>query len=103
MIGSLYCRCEANDGYQNISNSWYYDSINVTMPPWQLNSTWGANGVLARFDNVIMSLWVLFQVRKSYFEIQIGFYLNDTEMSPLLLPISYKCDRPVKLPNLLII
>ena len=58
----LPTRCEANSGMQTITNSYYHDSINVTVPAWQLNSTWGANGVLPRFDNPIMALWTLFQV-----------------------------------------
>lgn len=32
------------------------------MPPWQLETTWGSNGNNNRFDNVLMSLWVLFQI-----------------------------------------
>ena len=60
--GHYFRRCDANDGSQVITNSYYHDSINVTVPPWQMNTTWGANGILNRFDNVIMSLWVLFQV-----------------------------------------
>ena len=58
----LFLRCESNSGSQNITNSWYHDSINVTMPPYQLSTTWGANGILSRFDKVIMAIWVLFPV-----------------------------------------
>ena len=63
ILALVIFRCEANSGSQVITNSYYHDSINVTVPPWQMNTTWGANGGLNRFDNVIMSLWVLFQVR----------------------------------------
>ena len=55
-------RCEANSGSQTITNSWYHDSINVTVPAWHLSTTWTANSVLLRFDNVIMALWVLLNV-----------------------------------------
>ena len=56
------CRCEDNGGLQSITTSNYHESINVTVPLWQLNTTWGDNGILSRFDNVIMALWTLFQV-----------------------------------------
>jgi hypothetical protein len=55
-------RCGANNGIQSINSSYYHASINVTVPTWQQSTVWGANGVLARFDNVLMSLWVLFQI-----------------------------------------
>ncbi|GAX82517.1 hypothetical protein CEUSTIGMA_g9944.t1 [Chlamydomonas eustigma] len=52
--------CEADGGIHNITHSYYHDMINVTVPQWQTSTTWGANGQLARFDNLIMALWVLF-------------------------------------------
>ena len=55
-------RCEANSGSQTIVNSWYHDSINVTVPAWQMSTTWTATSVLFRFDNAIMALWVLLTV-----------------------------------------
>lgn len=54
--------CESNDGIQLINTSYYHSSINVPVPQWSQGTTWGANGNLARFDNVIMALWVLFQI-----------------------------------------
>ncbi|GAX86028.1 hypothetical protein CEUSTIGMA_g13443.t1 [Chlamydomonas eustigma] len=52
--------CEADGGIHNITHSYYHDMINVAVPKWQLSTSWGANGQLARFDNLIMALWVLF-------------------------------------------
>jgi hypothetical protein len=45
-----------------ITTDYYHSSINVTVPPWPVDVTWGANGVYARFDNLVMSLVTLFQV-----------------------------------------
>ncbi|GAX83897.1 hypothetical protein CEUSTIGMA_g11321.t1, partial [Chlamydomonas eustigma] len=50
--------CEA--GMQNISTSYYHNYLNITVPEWSVQTDWGANGVLSRFDNAIMSLWVVF-------------------------------------------
>ena len=30
------CRCQANGGVQNVSTSWYHDSINVTVPTYEV-------------------------------------------------------------------
>ncbi len=57
-----YCRCIENNGNQTISTSYYHEPLNITVPSWSVNTTWGSNGVLARFDNVIMALWVLVQI-----------------------------------------
>ena len=54
--------CEANDGTQVINSSYYHSSIGVSVPEWSQATNWGANGNLARFDNVVMALWVLFQI-----------------------------------------
>ena len=43
-------------------------SLNVTVPQWTQTSTWGVNGVLTRFDNVLMAIWVLLQVGKLWVE-----------------------------------
>jgi hypothetical protein len=56
-------RCEDDGGNHNITNSYYHASLNITVPEWSLSATWGANEILQRFDNVIMALWVLFQVQ----------------------------------------
>lgn len=56
------CRCEDSDGQHTVNTSIYHAALNVTVPEWQVNTTWGANGVLTRFDNVLMALWVLLQV-----------------------------------------
>jgi hypothetical protein len=55
-------RCESNNGVHNITSSYYHSSINVPVPEWTVQTSWGANNVLQRFDNVIMALWSLFQV-----------------------------------------
>ena len=55
-------RCQA--GVQAINTSYYHNSINVPVPQWNVTTTWGSNGVLMRFDNVIMAFWVLSQVEK---------------------------------------
>lgn len=52
--------CDA--GSQNITTDVYHQSINVSVPPWQVSTSWGANGVLQRFDNLFQSLWSLFQI-----------------------------------------
>ena len=54
--------CESNSGLQLINTSYYHSAINVTVPQWTQETNWGANGNLARFDNVVMALWVLFQI-----------------------------------------
>ena len=55
--------CQANGGSQNISASYYHNSIGVRVPTWQLSdNNWGANGNINRFDNVVMALFVLFEV-----------------------------------------
>jgi len=54
--------CEANDGSQTITSSYYHSQIGVAVPPWTLDTQWGSNGVLNRFDNVIMAIWVLIQM-----------------------------------------
>ena len=46
------------------------------VPPWSLESSWGANGFLPRFDNVIMALWTLYQVQKQgYLYSRVGWVL----------------------------
>lgn len=45
-----------------ITTDYYHSSINVTVPAWQVDVTWGANGVSARFDNLIMSFVTLFEI-----------------------------------------
>jgi len=54
--------CEVPGGVQTITNAVYYDELGVALPPYTLQVSWGAHGNLNRFDNVLMSLWVLFQV-----------------------------------------
>ena len=55
-------RCQESGGTPTVTNSYYHDSIGVAVPPWNLTTTWGTNGELTRFDNVLMAFWVLFQV-----------------------------------------
>jgi hypothetical protein len=55
------CRCETSGGLQTIVTSYYHAALNVPVPEWQVNTTWTATD-LHRFDNVLMSIWVLFQV-----------------------------------------
>eukprot|EP00798_Chlamydomonas_sp_ICE-L_P006468 gene6469-3102_t len=52
--------CEQYSGYQDISTSYYHAQLGVPVPTWQVASKWKA--LLFRFDNVIMSLWVLYQL-----------------------------------------
>lgn len=56
-------RCESNGGQQLVNTSYYHAALSVPVPSWQLNTSWGANGLLTRFDNVMQALWVLMQVR----------------------------------------
>jgi hypothetical protein len=57
--------CEAGGtGTVNVTTSYYHSSLNLAQPfpSYQMTTQWGANGILPRFDNVIMALWVLFQI-----------------------------------------
>lgn len=44
-----------------VTTSAYHNSIGVEVPPWPLATTW--RQPMVRFDNVVRSVWVLFQVR----------------------------------------
>ncbi len=59
------CRCEQSDtkrdGFRIINQSHYHSAIGVTLPPYELTTSWTRD--LRRFDNVITALWVLYQVR----------------------------------------
>lgn len=50
--------CQANGGNQTITTSYYHADIGVTVPPWNLETVWGANGNLNRFDNVSCSFYI---------------------------------------------
>ncbi|KAG1653438.1 hypothetical protein FOA52_010471 [Chlamydomonas sp. UWO 241] len=54
--------CNTDDGQQTITTSYYHSALGVDVPPWTLDTKWGDNGNLNRFDNVIMALWVLIQM-----------------------------------------
>ena len=60
-IDKSWCLGDHNSSHV-ITTDYYHSSINVAVPPWQLVTTWGANGVYARFDNLLMSLVTLFQI-----------------------------------------
>jgi hypothetical protein len=60
--GFLISKDWCDVGSQNITTDTYHESINVSVPQWQISTNWGANGYLQRFDNVFQSLWTLFQI-----------------------------------------
>jgi hypothetical protein len=57
----LACRCTVPSGQQQVGSSWYHSQIGVNVPEYTVDIAWRAP--LARFDNVIMGTWTLFQVR----------------------------------------
>ncbi|GAX76997.1 hypothetical protein CEUSTIGMA_g4444.t1 [Chlamydomonas eustigma] len=54
--------CEIETGVQTVHTSYYHHYLGIPVPEWTVQTAWGANGVLNRFDNAIMSLWVVFQM-----------------------------------------
>lgn len=62
-VAPACARCDSNGGQQLVNTSYYHAALSVPVPSWQLNTSWGANGLLTRFDNVMQALWVLMQVR----------------------------------------
>ena len=57
------CRCDANGNVKTVDSSHYHSQLHVSVPAWDINTTWTTTD-LHRFDNVLMSIWVLFQVRQ---------------------------------------
>eukprot|EP00798_Chlamydomonas_sp_ICE-L_P013416 gene13416-19269_t len=52
--------CEANDGEQNITTSYYHSALGVAVPAWNEVTSWGADRF--RFDNVFNAMWTLFSM-----------------------------------------
>lgn len=45
-----------------VNTSYYHSQLGVDVPEWTQPTTWNVGGVLTRFDNVAMSIWVLLQM-----------------------------------------
>jgi hypothetical protein len=43
-----------------VNTSWYHDALNVTVPDWNITPSWTKG--FRRFDNVLSSIWVCFEV-----------------------------------------
>lgn len=64
-------RCDADGNVKVVESSYYHSTLNVSVPAWEINTTWTTTD-LHRFDNVLMSIWVLFQVRSWMAACSIG-------------------------------